>query len=165
MPLQSIHLILSQQELSNLADKIVLRALKKENGCIEWSGSKNDKGYGEIRGSNRMKKRYVHRLAFELFVHPLVDDVQVLHECDNPPCLNPAHLFLGSNLDNVLDKISKGRQPRGENHGQSKLSDEQVIQARLMREKGMSYKKIADKLGVWPMTIWNIVKRIHWAHI
>lgn len=78
------------------------------SGCWEWTGACVTKGYGHIT-SGRGRQITVHRVAFELTNGPIPAGMFVLHRCDNPPCFNPEHLFLGTNLDNMRDAKSKGR--------------------------------------------------------
>jgi hypothetical protein len=75
--------------------------------CWPWTGTRSPKGYGFIwlDGTNRR----VHRVVYELAIGPIPDDMWVLHHCDNPPCCNPAHLWLGTNADNMRDMLAKGR--------------------------------------------------------
>jgi hypothetical protein len=80
------------------------------NECIEWRGARTNEGYG--RKWKNGKVRYTHRLAYAWANGPIPDGMWVLHKCDNPPCCNPEHLFLGTNQDNLLDCISKGRHPK-----------------------------------------------------
>lgn len=78
------------------------------NGCIEWQGYKNKDGYGRRRAFG--VKVLVHRLVYELINHKTInDDLCICHSCDNPSCINPAHLFLGTHKDNIQDCIKKGR--------------------------------------------------------
>lgn len=77
------------------------------NGCIEWSRGTDRNGYGVI--SVNGKNRYTHRYAWELAHGPIPDGLYVLHHCDNPPCGNTAHLFLGTDMDNMADRRAKGR--------------------------------------------------------
>ena len=76
--------------------------------CWLWTGSRNDAGYGKI--GNEGESAYAHRVSYELRYGPLSDGLFVLHKCDNPPCVNPNHLFAGTALDNHLDMVQKGRQ-------------------------------------------------------
>ena len=79
-------------------------------GCHLWIGGADPDGYGVIsRQGRRGKQERAHRVAYELFVGPIPDGICVLHRCDTPACVNPEHLFLGTNLDNVRDRDAKGR--------------------------------------------------------
>lgn len=97
-----------------------------ESGCLLWFGHWGHKGYGRIH-SVRLGGQQAHRFAWELKNGPIPDGIHVLHKCDTPPFCNPDHLFLGTNLDNVADKIRKGRQGRasGEVNRSAKLCEAQ----------------------------------------
>jgi hypothetical protein len=84
--------------------------VEKAEGCWIWKGPKSVNGYGSFQ--YRRTSNSAHRIAFEFLKGPIPEGLQVLHRCDNPPCVNPEHLFLGTNLDNVKDKVQKGRQRR-----------------------------------------------------
>lgn len=84
------------------------KVLPVDSGCWEWQGHRLPKGYGHFRGLTA-KNVKAHRFAYELLVGPIPDGLRVLHRCDNPPCVNPVHLFLGTDKDNSDDKIAKGR--------------------------------------------------------
>lgn len=75
--------------------------------CVEWPGTRSDKGYGQVRVDGKLE--YVHRIAWEQVNGPVPEGLLVLHHCDNPPCYNEEHLFVGTNSDNVQDMLSKGR--------------------------------------------------------
>jgi HNH endonuclease len=75
--------------------------------CWEWSGARDRYGYGKLRRDTVYWK--AHRLAWTLEHGPIPDGMYVCHHCDNPPCVNPAHLFLGTSRDNQLDRVAKGR--------------------------------------------------------
>ena len=77
------------------------------SACIEWTGSRNPKGYGQKKVGG--KTIFAHRWAWEQANGPIPDGLHVLHTCDNPPCVNVDHLFLGTNADNVKDRDAKGR--------------------------------------------------------
>jgi hypothetical protein len=95
---------------------------KRGNGdCWEWTASIQSKGYGCISVEGKIK--LAHRVAYEIASDEEVPDgMMVLHRCDNRRCVNPSHLFLGSNQDNVDDMVKKDRQARGEKNGRSKLT-------------------------------------------
>lgn len=105
-----------------------------ETNCWDWNGShyKQKPGflaYGTfcIEG----KKHLAHRYSYSLLKGEIPEGLCVLHQCDNPKCVNPDHLFLGTHMDNTIDKMSKGRQPKGDNHGRSKLTETQVEEIKL----------------------------------
>ncbi len=134
-------------------DRLRKRLRVMPNGCWEWQGA-TTRGYGEIRvgsmtdGSRRMVK--VHRVVWGAVFGPIPEGLHVLHSCDNPPCANPAHLFLGTNADNVADKVAKGRGAAGENHGRSKLTWG-AVQA--IHEDSRTHGVIASEYGVARQTI------------
>jgi len=98
--------------MSRTATPPILRFMPKvsvrgENECWPWQGSKTPNGYGKFALPDR--KVGAHRFAYEYFVGPIPDEYLVMHSCDNPPCVNPAHLLVGTNSDNMQDRYRKGR--------------------------------------------------------
>lgn len=87
----------------------------KGDGCWEWQATKNNKGYGMIGITTAIGKRLAHRVSYELHIGPIPDGLCVLHRCDNPACVRPGHLFLGTKRDNVADMDTKGRRVVGIN--------------------------------------------------
>ncbi len=77
--------------------------------CWEWKAARQAEGYGKMFTTNRCRPERAHRVSWVLHHGPIPDGMFVLHRCDNPPCVNPAHLFLGTNLDNIEDMGRKGR--------------------------------------------------------
>jgi len=117
-------------------------------GCIVWTGQRNEKGYGV--GSKRNTQVLAHRIAYELANGSEPGEMQVCHHCDNPPCCNPEHLFLGTAKDNAADMCAKGRQSRkpsvfGESHHKAKLTIEDVL---AIRSSSDGCRKLAAKYGV-----------------
>src|SRR5687767_11309763 len=98
--------------------------------CALWSGLCNAQGYGKFFYGG--KYRLAHRVMYELKRGAIPDGMCVCHSCDTPSCVNPAHLWLGTNAENIADRDRKGRgrQPRGERNGQSKLSAAAVARIR-----------------------------------
>ena len=135
--------------------------------CWIWEGAKNGNGYGvftlEYSKNNNIKRVLAHRYSWALKNGTIPDDLHVLHMCDTPLCVNPDHLFLGTNLDNIKDKIQKGRQIRGEAMGGAKLTDSLVRQIKNSPEKS-SYRW-AKELRLNIQTICNVRSGKSWGHI
>lgn len=131
----------------------------KKTGCIEWQ-----KGGGGEYGSVQFngKRERVNRVSYRLNVGEIPDGLFVCHHCDNPPCINPDHLFLGTQTDNMRDMASKGRSALGERNGQSKLTEKDIIS---IREMNGSYEQIAKLFCVDPSNISCIRSRKTWRHI
>ncbi len=90
---------------------------------------------------------------------------QVLHRCDNPPCCNPAHLFIGTPASNAADRSAKGRSGRGERAGTAKMTAAQVRAIRALANSGVSYRKIAERFGIGSSNVGLIVTRTTWRHL
>lgn len=133
------------------------------SGCWLWLGGVSWQGYGKFHFRTTMA---AHRASWALH-HRVFPEVNVLHRCDNPACVNPEHLFLGSHLDNMRDKARKGRQfrPRGELNGQAKLSNAEVIRMRALHADGIEQKDIAAQFGLAQSAVSNIVNRKTYAHV
>lgn len=143
----------------------------EKNGCWNWTASKNKQGYGNIgigsRKDGSRKTAKAHRVAFYIFNNVDPDGFDVCHKCDNPSCINPEHLFLGTEKDNMQDMYKKGRQPRipSHKHGSAKLTIEQVLEAKRLRKQGVSYYSMAKNLGVYRETIRAAVVGKTWKNI
>lgn len=119
-----------------------------EQTCWLWVGCKNGAGYGMLRVDHHAQ--LAHRLSLSLVVGPIPDDVFVLHACDNPTCINPAHLFVGDAKANSADMCAKDRASRGERNVHAKLNDNAV---RAMRIAAETNRAIAARLGVNASTV------------
>ena len=154
---------------SNLEEKLKLNSIENENGCWIWQGSKSNHGYGSVSVS-RGKTMLVHRLAFKLWCGELPDYLFVCHHCDEPLCVNPNHLFLGTNQDNIDDKIFKGRAytgiHKGERNENSVLTEYKVKEIKKLLMKGsQSQSEIAKAFGVSKQCITDIKLDRVWKHI
>lgn len=139
-------------------------------GCWEWFGAKSSGGYGQFRFGGRTI--YVHRLVYEFCLGDLPRYAVVCHQCDNPPCCNPAHLFIGTQGDNVRDAYAKGRltpppSKRGSNANAAKLTESQVVEIRQRAASANNgdLKVIAAEFGIDYSTLRRIVLRQTWRHI
>lgn len=135
--------------------------LVTESGCWECtSHARDDKGYVRIYRNNR--KTGLHRYAYIKKYGSIPEGAVVMHMCDNPPCFNPNHLVVGSNVDNIADKVAKGRQARGSTNGRAKLTEKDVLDIRASRDAKTS---LAKKYGVDRFTIAQIKNKELWGHI
>lgn len=142
--------------------------------CWEWTGARAPKGYG-VFGVGEAKTR-AHRVAWILSHRtPIPAGMFVMHRCDNPPCVRPDHLFLGTPKENMDDMHAKGRHPndrgdfsrfvRGEDHHSSKLTQRDVEDIRFFSALGWSQRKLAREFGVSQRAIWAVIHRKVWAHV
>jgi len=150
--------------------------VKKTDGCWVWSGGMSGCGYGQM--PMKMRDRKAHRFSWRIHNGPIPRGLFVLHKCDNPPCVNPDHLFLGTNLDNAKDRAQKGRSAFGDRNGrhthpekvlrgeaspQSKLTANQVREIREKHQgRRFGYLETAKELGVTPQAIGFIVRGVNW---
>ncbi len=144
--------------------------VKKTNGCWIWLGATNSQGYGSIARDPNKPRVATHRLSWEIHNGLIPKGMWVLHKCDNPPCVRPDHLFLGTQKDNMQDMSKKGRYSKrvmkGENHPLAKLTEKQVKKIRKSYVPGfIKQKDLGHKYGVSQGTIFQIVHRNLWKHI
>lgn len=139
--------------------------VNKETCCWEVEPTAKG-GYGKINVLG--KTMLYHRASFELYVGKIPDGMMVCHKCDNPRCVNPVHLFIGTAKDNMDDKIEKGRHAgakKGSNHHKAKLVEWQVIEIKNLLATGESQRKIAEMYGVSQSLVNNIKSGKRWKHI
>lgn len=132
----------------------------KTDACVVWTGAISRNGYGFARWCT--KKWSAHRLAWTAYYGAIPQGLQVCHTCDVPACINPAHLFLGTQAANMQDKREKSRQARGVKNAAAKLND--VLVRRILRSKA-SRQELAARYCVSYRTICYIKRRETWAHI
>lgn len=148
----------------------LLRSISKkisftDGGCVEWTGAKNDSGYGVLFRKNSegiSKQVFAHRVAYTIFKGPIPDGQIVMHRCDNPLCINPSHLDVGTDADNHLDKCMKGRQPKGITHGSHKITAKDVIK---IRASLATQQELADEYGLHQSQISAIQNYRFWKHV
>lgn len=131
--------------------------------CWTWTGAMASRGYGVLSVNGRMV--YAHRLAWEM-EHGKAPKMFVCHRCDNPPCVNPSHLFLGTPADNMRDMTAKGRyrpyDRRGGRNPRAKLTSDQVLEIRARHGAGEPPRKLAPAYGVSRSHVSNIIARRCW---
>jgi hypothetical protein len=154
-----------QMSQDEIAREFVERAVPvPESGCWLWSGNTTRHGYGVLAG------KYMHRYAYRVAHGAIPEGAHVLHKCDVPCCVNPDHIFLGSQADNNADKVAKGRAKggsmKGDAHPMHKLTAEEVAEIRSeyasMEHKNQS--ALARKYGVSQGQIWSILNNRNWRH-
>jgi hypothetical protein len=135
---------------------------EKSAGCWLWTGARNRQGYGHV--GDHYHTRFAHRVAYELARGPIPDGLMICHRCDNPRCVNPAHLYAGTAVDNARDAVDRGRMrsARGEEHYSARLSEQQVTEILRSVESG---KDLAARLGVAKSTISMIRTGRNWKHL
>lgn len=134
---------------------------KSDIECWEWLASIQADGYGNFKG------RLAHRVSWELVNGEIPAGLYVCHRCDNPACVNPGHLFLGTQLDNMQDMVSKGRghDHHGENNPKAKLTEKDIFQIHRLKNSGFSNKQIATNFDVTPTTISYILLGKTWTSV
>ncbi len=152
--------------------------VQKSDGCWLWTGGIFPTGYGWFNVSGKMLR--AHRFSWELHFGPIPDGKIVCHHCDNPACVRPDHLFLGTAQDNKDDCVAKGRQAtgdrngsrihperlaRGEDHGRAKLTEEDVREIRALLASGDSKSDLGRRFGVTHGMIRHIAAGRSWRHV
>lgn len=138
-------------------------------GCWLWAGMVNVSGYGIMKVASlpQFKTPLTHRISYYLHKGSFNYNLQVLHKCDTPICVNPDHLFLGTHQDNMIDRTRKNRTnriaPKGSKCGASFLTENQVMEIRAL--KGFTQYEIANKYNVTQSNIHAILTRKSWRHI
>ena len=146
----------------------VWNCVEKTEGCWLWTGWTN-------RHSGHASRKFwingkpvwwlVHRLVYALEIGPIPDGMCVCHTCDVPHCVNPKHLWLGTQDDNVADRQAKGRAVHGERHPISKLSDKQARSIRERRTRGETIKALATEFGISTTVVTDIHQGKTWKHV
>jgi hypothetical protein len=138
-------------------ERFLAKVIKSPEGCWQWAGGIYPSGYGSFWIDGQTRR--ANRVSYELFKGAIPEGLFVLHECDNPPCVNPDHLFLGTPLDNMQDKCAKGRHRFGRT---CKLTEEDI---RVIRASDLPQAKLGVQFGIHQVTVSEIVTRKIWKHI
>lgn len=135
----------------------------KSGDCWIWKASKDQLGYGRFRLGN--KNTRAHRVSF-LLAHGEIDPSKcVCHVCDNPSCVNPSHLFIGTCHENTKDMVLKKRNVFGERHPNHVLTESDVLGIRADVSKGMTHKKISEKYNTQLSQVSLIANRKRWKSV
>lgn len=139
-------------------EKVDIRGIDE---CWLWLASVDEDGYGKFENT------VAHRVSWELSFGKPDKGIYVLHQCDNRPCVNPSHLFLGTQYDNMQDMVRKGRinSRLGENNPKAKLTEKDIFEIYRLYNSGMSGYKIAKNFGVTQTCINYIVKGKSWKYL
>lgn len=140
---------------------------KTATECWEWTASKDYCGYGRFVFRDSLLS--AHRVSWEIHNGKILNGFHVLHKCDNPGCVNPTHLFLGTHQDNMNDRGAKNRakggKRLGEKNGASRFKESDIIAIRALSKQGIKQKEIAQQFGTTQSVISAIINRKYWTHI
>lgn len=150
------------RERRPLADRMASKTITGPD-CWLWSGTKDSWGYGQIKVLGYY--RQAHRVAFELANGPIQRGLFVCHRCDNPACVRPDHLFLGTPNDNHRDMMRKGRASfaTGERHSQAKISARDAARIPLLYADGLSMAAIGERFGIHATTVSSVLRGRTWT--
>src|SRR5436190_17812213 len=153
----------SQMPLSadGVAERFSSNIKYSSDECWLWTGTLDRNGYGRFGIDGRQPA--AHRVSWRLHRGEIPVGLYVCHHCDVPGCVNPEHLFLGTQTDNMRDRTRKGRTARGERQGHSKLRTDDVLEIR--RLTGSSQREIARRFGISQSMVSDIVSRRKWCHV
>jgi hypothetical protein len=141
-----------------IAERLVSRLVRTTAGCLEFTGARTADGYGRIgRGGRHAGWERTHRVAWEIVNGPVPDGMCVLHRCDNPPCCETTHLFLGTRVENNTDRDLKGRTRAPDRHWARRLTDEQVGELRRLAPEVGNYTELARRFGITQQHARNLV--------
>ena len=133
------------------------------SGCLPWTGSAHPTGYGFLRINGRRVR--AHRASWLLARGEIPPGAFVCHHCDNPQCVNVAHLYIGSPASNSADMVARNRSGKGSRHSGAKLTGAEVVAIREQWRGGATQYALAKKYGVTRSMVWRIVRRRAWTHI
>lgn len=133
--------------------------------CWPWEGNRDIEGYGRLKIYVPKNVVKAHRQMWVFTFGDIPQGQVVRHKCDNPPCVNPSHLELGSSVDNRMDAVKRGRAAKGEQNGLSKLTEIEVLAIRQLHREGFNNEEIAVGFGVRRTSIRSILLGRTWGHV
>lgn len=147
----------------------LLKSIRRDepSGCWLWIAAKNGHGYGlsYIRADGKRVSQHAHRAAWLAWRGPIPEGLFVLHRCDTPACVNPDHLFLGTQQDNVADMVTKGRAQRGAKNGMAVLTEADAARIKRRIAAGENHANIARAEGVSRPLVSMIASGKRWRHV
>lgn len=153
----------ANKEIINDIKRLFLSKVLNNGRCWEWNGSISEKGYGHFW--YHRKRAYAHRVSYLLFKGEIPDNLFVLHDCDNPKCVNPDHLHLGTKKDNLREAIERNRHLVGELNPRAKLNTEKVKTIKQLLKQGKTMVEISRMFRVKPNAIGSIKYGVNWKHV
>ena len=147
---------ITQERIESKVEKVT------ESGCWIWMGATQVRGYGEIISNNR--KHLAHRASYETFIGPIPKGMYVCHACDNVYCVNPSHLFLGTQKQNLEDMARKKRSTWGERNPMAKLTSKDVEEIREAKKNGAKTSDLAKQFNVSVSNISSIIRKDRWNY-
>lgn len=141
--------------------------VSKSDGCWLWIGGKDRHGYGKftvgLKRNGTQKTKLAHRVAW-MYAHGTMPQRNLLHRCDNPQCVRPDHMFVGTQKDNLMDAAQKGRTARGERNGMAKLTEVAVSAIKERRVNGETQLAVAKTYGISRSLVSMIEHGKRWGH-
>jgi hypothetical protein len=152
---------LTEDDISRFHELVQQRG---DDDCWLWLGSIKNKGYGQFWYSH--KQRLSHKIAYILAKGPIPENLHILHSCDNPPCCNPNHLFVGTNLENVRQKQERNRVIKGSAVAVSRITEDDALAIRIRYASGgVTQAELGREYGIDDSVVSDIVRGTAWAHI